>query len=289
MSFFKKLFGNGRKSIMDWKAFTEYLASKFVEQLDEEITIVWGADIESTKIKIIASDGFEKYTYLANFYAEYVKNPDNLDEIVRYSMEPLTNKGKSNSISSAHILPVVKDLKWLEDSSSQLKETMQADISEVLITEPLAADLVLTYVIDDENNMRYLSPQEAAGLGLEEQQLSLRELATSNFFQYAAFRANAYLVEDDIQLYQFVLDGIYDSSLLLFIGEMSNSLNNPLKGNPVIAVPSRNRLLVCGSEDQVAIEAMKKWVQKISEEETYLISPKLYLLENGNIRLFQVQ
>ncbi|MFX6857792.1 hypothetical protein ABTH71_20850, partial [Acinetobacter baumannii] len=53
----------------------------------------------------------------------------------------------------------------------------------------------------------------------------------------------------------------------------------PLRGDPVVAVPSRNHLLVCGAKDASALERMASLVSQALETETRPSSPNLYRLE----------
>ena len=56
---------------------------------------------------------------------------------------------------------------------------------------------------------------------------------------------------------------------------------------PVAAIPARDTLLVCASQDQEAVSQLQQLAAQIAAESPYSISTELYAVKNGEIQLFQ--
>lgn len=156
-------------------------------------------------------------------------------------------------------------------------------IDDIAVT--LAGDLALTFVFDQPEAMTTLTRNHCIALGISDER-ALYDLALDNFSAYAGRedRTQLHSYEDVPRLYYFSLDEVYESSLLLFLRDILDAFQPELVGEPVVAVPARNVLLLCGSRDGPALAAMQQRVRQACESFSFLISTQLYrVLEDGSI------
>ncbi|MFD1244798.1 hypothetical protein [Paralysiella testudinis] len=291
MSLLKKLFG-GKNQPMSWRDFTLHYAEQCQQQLDIQPEIEWGDDLKNTTVHIVLPNGTQTASYLGNYYRLYQQQPDMLDSIMRQATGALAQMGANTAdkpdtaTQKQHIFPVIKNTEWLATTQAQLKNMPGAVVDDIFIIEPLVGDLLLTYVIDDAQAMRFLAAAEAQELGLGDQ-ATLWDQASTNLQRYAANKVAAHRLSPQHSLHQLTLDNTYDASLLLFIGYLIDALQLSLPGHPVIAVPARNELLLCGANDAAAVAEMKQKVAAIGTDSGYLISSQLYQLKADTLGLFQ--
>ncbi len=292
MSFFKKLFGGKSSEPMDWRAFTQYFAEQCQQQPGVQTEIEWGGDLEQSTVHVTLANGTRAACYLGNYYRQYQRQPDKLDNIMHQAMAALAQMGADTADQAdeatqrQHILPVIKNTEWLDQAKAQFQSLPDAVVEDIFIIEPLAGDLLLTYVMDDDQSMRFLAPAEAEKLGLGDPAALLAQ-ASDNLQRYAADKVAAHRLSEQHSLHQLTLDNTYDASLLLFVGYLVEALALSLPGHPVIAVAARNELLLCGSDDAAALVDMKHLVAEIEANSGYLISNQLYQLKAGTLGLFQ--
>lgn len=291
MSFLKKLLG-GKDTPMNWRDFTRHYAEQCRQQLGIQPEFEWGDDLESTTVHVPLTNGTQVASYLGNHYRLYQQQRGMLDNIMRQATGALAQMGAraadktDTAARRRHVLPVIKNTEWLATTLAQFQNLPDAAIDDVFIIEPLAGDLLLTYVVDDAQAMQFLAPEEAEALGLGDQ-AALWQQASRNLQHRAANKAAAHRLSPQNSLHQFTLDNTYDASLLLFIGYLTEVLPLSLPGHPVIAVPARNELLLCGADDAAALAEMKQKVAAIGTDSGYLISSHLYQLKADTLSLFQ--
>ncbi len=78
------------------------------------------------------------------------------------------------------------------------------------------------------------------------------------------------------------LDGIYDASLVLFLDQWIGRLQ--LKGLPVLAVAARDELMVCGSEDEAGLAALRATAAHIAGNSAYGLSGRLFACRAGRLQ-----
>ena len=283
MSFFKKLFNN---QPMKWKAFVTYYADHASKQLGQPVDIEWGDDIEQTTIHLPNGEGGSMAGYLGNFYALYRHNPEDLDNIVARTFAGLMEAFNSNPEGdiTAHIFPVIKNHEWMAQYRAQMRQAYpNADTDDGLLHAPIAGDLVLNYVLDLNESMRYLTEKD-----LTEQQITTEDLftlAAQNFLDY--IDGNISLQQlDDSAVVLFELDGTYNASLLLCVNNLLDAAELPFAHDCICAVPARDALLACPVDDEAAIALMREIATEIAEQSPYHVSDYFYRVTNGKITPF---
>ena len=83
--------------------------------------------------------------------------------------------------------------------------------------------------------------------------------------------------------YRIALDGFFDASLILVSDEWTGPL--ALRGEPVFAIPSRDQLMVCGSDDEKAVAELADIAPRIAADDAYAISARVLMLRDGVFRM----
>jgi uncharacterized protein YtpQ (UPF0354 family) len=80
--------------------------------------------------------------------------------------------------------------------------------------------------------------------------------------------------------------GDYDASLLL-LDSMWVDMKKEVRGDVVVAIPSRDLLIVTGSEDFHGIEKVRKIVDESFAQGAYRLTKKLFVFRNGKLEEFK--
>lgn len=281
MSIFDKLLG--RKTVakpMAVGAFAEHYKKALSRAFPGAvITLRHGADAAGTSLGIEGADGFKGSQYLGNAYDRYRSDPDSLEQVIadhigsaKDAQRGFASAGQEDWI----ILPVVKTRGWLEVSLQQLQHLQKPGDAQPFVIEPLAGDLLLTYVKDMPSSMSYLTPRELADMGLDRS--ALRAHALDNLARF--------LPQQQFQgghgRYAVRLDRNYDASMVLLFERWRERLQ--LDGEPVLAIAARDELLICGSRDAESIGSLRAMAQKISRESAYGLSAELFTWRGGALQ-----
>ena len=284
MSFLKKLFGNSPK-IMDWREFTEYFARQGKEALGGGSEIEWGKSLEDTTVILTPPDQIEYRSYLGNLYAEYKQNPEDLDAIMQNAWEPMKQLRDSlnATVRSDDILPLIKHLCFFEQIAENSRND-GIDPNNDQCSRPLAGDIALIYMVNLGGNLRSVSIDELAAVGINDEE-TLYQTALNNLRQLDS--PIQIVRSDNNSLTQIILDSAYNASLLLVLDDILRAAELTLPDYPVAAIPARDTLLVCASQDQEAVSQLQQLAAQIATESPYSISTELYAVKNGEIQLFQ--
>jgi uncharacterized protein YtpQ (UPF0354 family) len=87
-------------------------------------------------------------------------------------------------------------------------------------------------------------------------------------------------------LYMFTAGGDYEASLLL-LDSVWSDVQKDVRGDVVVAIPTRDLLLVTGSQDTQGIEKVKQLVHKASVEGSYRLATKLFVFHDGRLEEFK--
>jgi uncharacterized protein YtpQ (UPF0354 family) len=143
------------------------------------------------------------------------------------------------------------------------------------------SDLIVLYAEDSPKNIRYLGPKDLERAHLARKEL--RNLACENL--------NRLLPKVERHgtngLYLLTAGGDYEASLLP-LDSIWGDMQEEVHGELVVAVPTRDLLIVTGSKDQPGIESVKKIVQKATAQNSpYRVTPKLFVRRGGRLEEFR--
>ena len=235
--------------------------------------------VRDLQLKITSSNGSDVAAFLDNIYTTYVQDPDTKDEAIQRII--LSNLETIGSISDrpnrAAIVPIIKDRPWLSEvrQSSQdrgVKATEQ-------VYEDLNTDLVIVYAQDSPKNIRYLVPADLDTLGLKRS--DLRALACTNLGRLLPKLEQ----HGENGFYMLTAGGDYEASLLL-IDSVWNNGKIKVNGDLVVAIPTRDVLLVTGSRDPQGLANMRQTVDRVLAEGAYRITKKLFVRRHGQFEAF---
>ena len=147
-----------------------------------------------------------------------------------------------------HIVPIIKSRSWLAESRhTPADNTQPFDF----LTEEFNAEMVVVYVEDQNKILRYLNAAQLAALGVKRQ--DLRALALENLMRLLP----------QIQLHSagpvsmLTAGGNYEASLLL-VKDFWGGGKVQVAGEIVVAVPSRDVVLITGSGNPDGLAQLKK-------------------------------
>ena len=180
------------------------------------------------------------------------------------------------TMNAGQIYPNLKPAEWLE-AARQIQHDNGTPPGG-LLSQPLAGELHLVYVIDTGDAFRTLQRSELAELGIADED-ALQQIALTNLRQYSAGRAENHDYGSGI--HRLVLDGFLDASLILILPQLTGIGDHP--DGILLAVPARDALLYCDAGDSAAIRVLQELAQELHGAAPYPISARLYHLQDGEL------
>jgi uncharacterized protein YtpQ (UPF0354 family) len=253
------------------KAFTEEFARAMAAALPSATVTVQG-DLE---LIIREPSGFENTTLLANAYSEYSLEPERFGEIVNVFVKALARpRASGTKVDRSNIVPIIRDRQWLDDVRNSLEG---ARMRQEHLTEKLNDELIIVYAEDRPANIRYLAIEEGADIGREE----LRALAITNLRRVLPEVEKR--GEGDISM--ITAGGNYEASLLL-LDEIWSGGQLKVNGDIVVAIPTRDLLLVTGSRNRAGVKRLRELAAKFAAQGPYGLTDALFVYRNGRFIRF---
>ena len=270
------IFSFRRPKAPDPAAFTQdYLARLKKVKPDARASIA--ADLE---LEVFFPDSTQPLrVYLDNAFRDFSQSPRDKEAILSRYIGALT-ESRANAaapIDPARILPVIRDREFVEQTG---RLPSNGDTPVAVASEQLNEDLYVMYVADSEHSVRYLSEEDLAAVEVD--RANLRRHAMENLRR----------LYPEVQmmgaegLYMFRLDGTYESSLLLS-EHLWDRPEMKVKGEFLVAVPSRDVLVISGTLEREPLEAMRKIVADVSTTAAYRISPRLFIRRDGQFEVWE--
>ena len=269
--------GCSNSTVMEPKKFTDEYADH-LRQLAPAAKVEIVKDLELK----VAPPGRSDFTvFLDNAYNEYKQNPQLKEDVIKKfaaSALETIDYHKSNPLDRTNIVAIVKDRQWLEDTRQTLITRGAKEFPET-VHEDLNSDLIILYAEDTEKNMRYVSPKDLEKAHINRSEL--RTLAMENLR-----RVIPKIEQHGTNgLYMLTAGGDYEASLLLF-DSIWSGLKNSVQGDVVVAVPTRDLLIVTGSDDAQGIDKMKQIIQQAWSGGPYQLTQKLFVYRAGKFNEF---
>lgn len=148
--------------------------------------------------------------------------------------------------------------------------------ADIPIFEELTGYLLVAYVFDLPDRFEYVTPRHCEQLELAAE--DLRPLAVRNLTQRRAKPQ----IRQGGGIASFLLDGSLESSLLL-VDHVWWQITPHVAGDLVAAVPSRDTLLVTGSDFAGGMAALERGADYVwQKSETRLLLTKFFLIRRGD-------
>ena len=259
--------------ILSHDEFTKLYVDR-VKQTYPEVRCTVEGDLEVT---IESEDRGKSTSYLDNAYSEYKADPEFLDDVLVRHVNVLRAFIREDGFKKnpSDLVPVIKDNGYLENVQEVLKKTQ--DDGAGIYFERLNSDLVVLYAFDSPDSLSFASKKDLMEAGVNTS--DLRKLAISNLNT----RLPSITREGDDSLSMIVAGGMFEASLLLFEKIWSKD-NFKVKGDIVVFVPSRDVVLVTGSEDSDGLSRASAIIKE--SDWPYMISPNPFVRKNGQWERF---
>jgi len=227
------------------------------------------------KLTIKETDGLVRNIQLNNAYNEYKLDPQRFDDLVAtFSAIFSQSASKEAGLDRTRIVPVIKDRQWLDELHNTLKA---GGVAQQHLADRFNDELVIVYAQDDPNRMRYLTTQEDFGLSREE----LRSLAIANLKRVLPKIEMGRV--GDVALMS--AGGNYEASLLL-IDDIWSSGQIQVNGDIVVAIPTRDTLLVTGSRSRSGLKLVRELTAKFKSQGPYELTDTLFRYRDGRFTKF---
>lgn len=229
------------------------------------------ADLE---LRVTDGAGKELNFFLHNAYDEYVQAPDRLQEIVVRHAESLRESSDLEAaIDRAQIVPILKDRAWIAETTQAVQERGAPQPAEY-VSEEYNEQLVILYAEDRPKNIRYLTPGNLAELGIAREEL--RALAVTNLRRILpGVETHAGPLVSRI-----TAGGNYEACLLLLDNVWTDG-SIAVAGDPVVAIPTRDLLLVTGTKTPGGIAKLRELASKSIAEGAYRLTDGLFVYRDG--------
>jgi len=227
------------------------------------------------RLMIKETDGLVRNIQLNNAYNEYKLDPQRFDDLVAtFSAIFSQSASKEAGLDRNRIIPVIKDRQWLDELHNTLKAK---GVAQQHLADRFNDELVIVYAQDDPNRMRYLTTQEDFGLSREE----LRSLAIANLKRVLPKIEMGRV--GDVALMS--AGGNYEASLLL-IDDIWSSGQIQVNGDIVVAIPTRDTLLVTGSRSRSGLKLVRELAAKFKAQGPYELTDTLFRYRDGRFTKF---
>lgn len=268
--------GCSRSDVLTPRDFT----TEFAASLANANPAVKVAIVKDLELRVTRADGRESTSFLDNAYDTYKQDPKaKAETIQRFVTAALdASRGSHDGVDRTRIIPVIKDRPWLEETRQALLSRGVKKAPESVF-EDLNPDLIIVYAEDSPKNIRYLTPADLDEAKIERR--DLRRLACENLVRLLP--KIEYHGKDG--LYMVTAGGDYEASLLL-VDSIWTSGQMRVQGEIVVAIPTRDLLLVTGSKDAQGIARVQQIIKEASSGGSYRLTPKLFVYRDGRFAAY---
>ena len=214
--------------------------------------------------------GKEAQHAIDNAFNDYGSEPDSIGSILKRYVSTAADVYMTNEpLARDNIVPVIKPVSYLADMNN-LKARIGAKKGFDGLCELYNDQLVIAYAQDTKTGIRYFPEEVFKKTGIAKD--SLRTLAIRNLDRLLS---SAIQLRGGDGLYMITAGGNYEASILL-LDYVWTKENIKVDGDFVIGIPSRDVLLVTGSNDKAGISKLKEAVKKMYTTGNYTVSEDLY-------------
>ncbi|MDB6029015.1 MAG: hypothetical protein JWM68_5238 [Verrucomicrobiales bacterium] len=270
--------GCSKSDILSPNQFTSEIAEAFRKSSPEfKVEIV-----REMEVKLTTIDGRETTSFLNNAYDVYKQDPKSKKDVIqRYvtsGLETIASLKLPAALDSTRIIPIIKDRPWLEEYRKALMSRGAKVVPEP-VYEELNSDLIIVYAEDSPKNISYFQPNDLEKFHINRQ--DLRDLACKNLKRLLTNIER----HGTNGLYMITAGGDYEASLLL-LDSVWSDVEKDVHGEIVVAIPTRDLLVVTGSQDTEGLKKMRDIVHRATAQGSYRLTTKLFVLRGGNLKEF---
>ncbi|MFZ5817317.1 MAG: DUF1444 family protein [Bacillota bacterium] len=215
---------------------------------------------------------------LGPFYRQYRQTPERQEALIAMFLRTVTRERRRQpSLLEVRerILPQLLPASLIDETHRARRE---------LAALHYVGDLAVAFVIDEEDRYTYIHRQLMERWGVKETDLlalAIRNLQLISRDAPPPFRFGR---GKRLLLAWEVFDG-YDASRVLLTRSL-NEMAAHVDGNPIIAVPHRDYMVMFGDSDPAFVEEMMERIRDESNNHRYPISTRLYTLHFGTLAVY---
>lgn len=241
---------------------------EYYKRLEQTVPSIELVNLKELEIKTKIHDNEHTY-FLDNAYNEYVGDKKSKSEIItRYIKSSIETYNPKPPFSTDQVVPVIKSQLYIDEV---LRITNQKKVNT--LHEKYNSELFIFYARDLENSISYISKDELAKFNLS--MSNIRELSIDNLVDKVSIEKHG-----NNGYYMITAGGDYEASLIL-VKSIWNKDNFQVDGNIIIGIPSRDVILITGSNNESGIRTLKNKVKDIYNTGNYVISNSLFILKDG--------
>ena len=236
----------------------------------------WRGDYDKALfcLHVFDATGSRGMIHLHNAYADARKQPAARRSavIARYLSAFLDSTAESTDKSPARLLPLIR-LRAVFESTPLLHRVSghAFDASLAVPYRRLSDDLAIGLGLDREHSIATVNRGQLEAWGMDFDTALAQAIANLRDRSTGSFEAVGHVLVSPWR-------DTYDASRLL-LDDLLYRL--PIKGDPVVAVPSRDVLLVTGSKDERGIEELIRMTMAVLADETRPLSERPLIWKDG--------
>jgi uncharacterized protein YtpQ (UPF0354 family) len=256
----------GNHKLVSERKFTEIYQDS-LKRLHPEATYTIKQDLEIQ----VKSKGIDFTHYLNNAYTSYKNEPDSLSATLDMYLKSSNDLYKAEEpIHKNKIVPVIKDAGYLDEIAITLNQNNSVKGPVKLVYEKYNDKLVILYGEDGENGISYFTQDK----------FKESELTKDSLLPLALRNLDAVLPEIQRNggegVYMITAGGNYEASLIL-LTDIWTKEKMPVDGQIIIAIPTRDMLLVTGSKNCNGISKIRKMALEAWKSGPYQLLPDLFI------------
>ncbi len=155
--------------------------------------------------------------------------------------------------------------------------TLPHDDSPVLTT--FGKDLLVAYVVDGTDAFTYIQHRDLSSSAITQDQL--HETGLQNLAAIANNRNLRVFPHPSGEMFGVLLDGNFEASLILLDSLWDGSFRQFVKGDYIIAIPTRDVLAFCDSRSSAGREQLRGILDQLKNSKDHPLSQDLYVRRNG--------
>lgn len=230
-------------------------------------------------LEVEAVTGEPHHVSVMNLYQTYCESPLNRDSMISdFLLKRIYNEipaVRGSFAENRHkIMPQVLP-PTLADHSRRLNRALSS-VSHV-------SGLLVAFVVDEVRGYNYLHQPDLKRWGVGEDQLFQAALDNLRRLSQQAGRFHMIGKDERLMLLWETWDG-YDASRILLLREL-NEMAALVAGNPLIAIPHRDYMVMFGDANPAFVAEMTERLQEDFEDSSYPITPRLFTLVDGTLKL----
>lgn len=225
--------------------------------------------------------GRQRLLSLSDLYQAYCDSPTERDQVIGHFLSRLVYQEP----------PEVRG-DWAENRVNVMPQLVPPSLLEFcrdagreLASIEYVGELSIAFVVDEPERYSYIQRALAEDWGVSALEMLATGVRNLELMNTLAPEYQRFGTDERTTLVWETFDG-YDASRLLLTRELVEMAAR-VPGNPVVAVPHRDYLVMFGDADPLFVEEMAERIRGLYESHSYPVSPRLFTISEGGLRLYE--